>query len=43
VLFRSLTALLARHHGKVSQAAVEAEVDRVSLYRLMRKIGLKPE
>ncbi|MDP3235945.1 MAG: sigma 54-interacting transcriptional regulator [Myxococcales bacterium] len=38
-----LTALLARHNGKVSQAAVEAEVDRVSLYRLMRKIGLKPE
>ncbi|MBE2249816.1 MAG: sigma 54-interacting transcriptional regulator [Myxococcus sp.] len=38
-----LTALLARHQGKVSQAAVEAEVDRVSLYRLMRKHGLKPE
>ena len=38
-----LTALLARHAGKVSQAAVEAEVDRVSLYRLMRKNGLKPE
>jgi len=36
-----LTALLARHGGKVSQAAVEAEVDRVSLYRLMRKHGLK--
>jgi len=38
-----LTALLARHGGKVSQAAVEAEVDRVSLYRLMRKHGLKTE
>jgi DNA-binding NtrC family response regulator len=38
-----LTALLARHGGKVSQAAVEAEVDRISLYRLMRKHGLKPE
>jgi two-component system, NtrC family, response regulator GlrR len=38
-----LTALLLRHDGKVSQAAVEAEVDRVSLYRLMRKNGLKPE
>ncbi len=38
-----LTALLERHGGKVSQAAVEADVDRVSLYRLMRKHGLKPE
>jgi two-component system, NtrC family, response regulator GlrR len=38
-----LEALLERHHGKVSQAAVEADVDRVSLYRLMRKHGLKPE
>ncbi|MER2563161.1 MAG: sigma 54-interacting transcriptional regulator [Myxococcaceae bacterium] len=38
-----LTALLERHGGKVSQAAVEADVDRVSLYRLMRKHGLKPD
>jgi hypothetical protein len=27
----------------VSHAAVEADVDRVSLYRLMRKHGLKPD
>lgn len=33
---------LARHEGKVSQAAIEADVDRVYLYRLMRKHGLKP-
>lgn len=33
---------LARHHGKVAKAAVEADVDRVYLYRLMRKHGLKP-
>ena len=36
-----LTALLERHAGKVSQAAVEADVDRVYLYRLMRKHGIK--
>jgi DNA-binding NtrC family response regulator len=36
-----LEQLLARHEGKVSQAAKEAEVDRVYLYRLMRKYGLK--
>ncbi len=36
-----LTALLERHGGKVSVAAVEAEVDRVYLYRLMRKHGIK--
>jgi DNA-binding NtrC family response regulator len=33
---------LARHAGKVSQAALEADVDRVYLYRLMRKHGIKP-
>jgi DNA-binding NtrC family response regulator len=38
-----LTALLARHQGKVAQAAVEAEVDRVSLYRLMRKHRIKTD
>jgi DNA-binding NtrC family response regulator len=38
-----LAELLARHQGRVSQAAVEAEVDRISLYRLMRKHGLKPQ
>jgi transcriptional regulator of acetoin/glycerol metabolism len=36
-----LTGLLERHGGKVSQAAVEADVDRVYLYRLMRKHGIK--
>src|SRR5262249_35884788 len=30
-----LTSLLARHQGKVAQAAREAGVDRVYLYRLM--------
>ncbi len=33
--------LVARHQGKVAQAAVEAGVDRVYLYRLMRKHGLR--
>jgi len=32
--------LLSRHGGKVSQAALEAEVDRVYLHRLMRKHGI---
>ena len=36
-----LNALLKRHQGKVAAAAVEAEVDRVYLYRLLRKHGLK--
>ncbi|MBK7857007.1 MAG: sigma 54-interacting transcriptional regulator [Archangiaceae bacterium] len=36
-----LTQLLARHHGKVSAAAPEAGVDRVYLYRLLRKHQLK--
>ncbi|MFO0600855.1 MAG: sigma 54-interacting transcriptional regulator [Myxococcaceae bacterium] len=36
-----LVRLLARHGGSVSKAAPEAEVDRVYLYRLLRKYGLK--
>ncbi|MDP2273479.1 MAG: sigma 54-interacting transcriptional regulator [Archangium sp.] len=36
-----LAQLLERHEGKVSLAAKEAEVDRVYLYRLLRKYGLK--
>ncbi|MFZ5439232.1 MAG: sigma 54-interacting transcriptional regulator [Myxococcota bacterium] len=36
-----LTQLLERYDGKVSAAAKEAEVDRVYLYRLLRKYGLK--
>jgi DNA-binding NtrC family response regulator len=36
-----LNQLLARHDGRVAQAATEAGVDRVYLYRLMRKYGLK--
>jgi two-component system, NtrC family, response regulator GlrR len=36
-----LADLLQRHEGKVTQAAQEAEVDRVYLYRLLRKYGLK--
>ncbi|MDP1825357.1 MAG: sigma 54-interacting transcriptional regulator [Archangium sp.] len=36
-----LEQLLERYAGKVSQAAKEADVDRVYLYRLLRKYGLK--
>ncbi len=36
-----LLRLLERHKGKVAQAAPEAGVDRVYLYRLMRKHGIK--
>jgi DNA-binding NtrC family response regulator len=36
-----LVQLLERFDGKVSAAAKEAEVDRVYLYRLLRKYGLK--
>jgi two-component system, NtrC family, response regulator GlrR len=36
-----LEQLLQRYEGKVSQAAKEAEVDRVYLYRLLRKYGIK--
>jgi DNA-binding NtrC family response regulator len=36
-----VTALLKAHQGKVSQAASAADVDRVYLYRLMRRHGLK--
>jgi two-component system, NtrC family, response regulator GlrR len=35
-----LKALLDQHGGKVAQAALAAEVDRVYLYRLMRRHGL---
>jgi two-component system response regulator GlrR len=37
---RYLEAVLARHAGRVAGAAEEAGVDRVYLYRLMRKHGL---
>jgi two-component system response regulator GlrR len=33
--------LLARHKGKVTQAAQAAGIDRVYLHRLMRRHGLK--
>ena len=36
-----LVQLLERYDGKVALAAKEAEVDRVYLYRLLRKYGLK--
>jgi two-component system, NtrC family, response regulator GlrR len=39
---RYLRALLELHQGKVSQAAVAADVDRVYLYRLLRRHGIKP-
>ena len=39
---RYLRALLEKHQGKVSQAAVTAGVDRVHLYRLLRRHGIKP-
>jgi DNA-binding NtrC family response regulator len=38
-----LRELLARHHGHVRSAAAEAGVDRVYIYRLMRKYGLTLE
>jgi DNA-binding NtrC family response regulator len=34
-------ALLQLHQGKVSQAAAAADIDRVYLYRLLRRHGLK--
>ncbi|MFT3841919.1 MAG: sigma 54-interacting transcriptional regulator [Myxococcaceae bacterium] len=36
-----VSGLVDRHAGKVAEAAVEADVDRVYLYRLMRKHGIK--
>jgi two-component system, NtrC family, response regulator GlrR len=38
---RYLRALLELHQGKVSQAAVGADMDRVYLYRLLRRHGIK--
>jgi DNA-binding NtrC family response regulator len=40
---RYLIAMLAKHQGKVAQAAREAGIDRVSLYRLMRRHGLSAD
>ncbi len=39
---RYLRALLEKHQGKVAQAAITAGVDRVHLYRLLRRHGIKP-
>ncbi|HZI05342.1 MAG TPA: sigma 54-interacting transcriptional regulator [Archangium sp.] len=39
---RYLHALLEKHQGKVAQAASKAGVDRVHLYRLLRRHGIKP-
>ncbi|HVG58864.1 MAG TPA: helix-turn-helix domain-containing protein, partial [Hyalangium sp.] len=39
---RYLRALLDKHQGKVAQAAVTAGMDRVHLYRLLRRHGIKP-
>jgi DNA-binding NtrC family response regulator len=38
-----LRELLKQHGGRVAQAAVAAGVDRVYLYRLLRRHGLKPD
>lgn len=38
---RYLRALLDLHQGKVSQTAVGADMDRVYLYRLLRRHGIK--
>jgi transcriptional regulator with PAS, ATPase and Fis domain len=38
---RYLRALLELHQGKVSQAATGADMDRVYLYRLLRRHGIK--
>ncbi|XXF77913.1 sigma 54-interacting transcriptional regulator [Myxococcaceae bacterium GXIMD 01537] len=39
---RYLLALMEKHQGKVAQAAVIAGMDRVHLYRLLRRHGIKP-
>ena len=39
---RYLTTLMQRFGGKVAQAAQAAGVDRVYLYRLLRRQGMKP-
>ncbi|RJS27308.1 sigma-54-dependent Fis family transcriptional regulator [Corallococcus sp. H22C18031201] len=39
---RYLQALLEKYPGKVAQAAVTAGMDRVHLYRLLRRHGIKP-
>ncbi|MBJ6766154.1 sigma-54-dependent Fis family transcriptional regulator, partial [Myxococcaceae bacterium JPH2] len=39
---RYLHALLEKYPGKVAQAAVTAGMDRVHLYRLLRRHGIKP-
>jgi two-component system response regulator GlrR len=39
---RYLRALLEKHPGKVAQAAATAGMDRVHLYRLLRRHGIKP-
>jgi DNA-binding NtrC family response regulator len=38
---RYLEEILSRHQGKVTQAATAAGVDRVHMYRLLRRHGLK--
>ena len=39
---RYLRALLEKHQGKVANAAITAGMDRVHLYRLLRRHGIKP-
>jgi two-component system response regulator GlrR len=39
---RYLRALLEKHQGKVAQASATAGMDRVHLYRLLRRHGIKP-
>ena len=39
---RFLEGLLARFQGKVAPAAAAAGIDRVYLYKLLKRPGLKP-
>jgi transcriptional regulator of acetoin/glycerol metabolism len=37
---RYLEALLAQHDGNISAAARTAGIDRMSIYKMMRRLGL---
>ncbi len=40
---RYLEALLASHAGNISAAARTAGIDRMSIYEMMRRLGLAPD